>query len=239
MLKMAVVDDEYNVAAQTERCLMKECNKLQLNVEVDVFCSGEEIIRFIGNKNMYHVIFLDIEMGMCSGIDVSRYIRDMLQDEITQIVFVTGKSEYDRQLFEFRPFAFLEKPVDTEKIGAVLAKYVRIYGENNDTFEYKVGHGYYFVKISDIFYFESVDRKVKIKTAKEENIFYGSVLKLYEQLENRGFFMPHKSYLVNYRLVKVFQPDCLLLTNGEQIPIAKGKRKEVAKMQLKLEKGGI
>ena len=77
------------------------------------------------------------------------------------------------------------------------------------------------------------------KTAKEENVFYGSVQKLYEQLENRGFFMPHKSYLVNYRLVKVFQPDCLLLTNGERIPIAKGKRKEVAKMQLKLEKEGI
>lgn len=46
MLKIAVVDDEHIVAAQTERCLTEACNELQLEAEIDVFCSREEIIHF-------------------------------------------------------------------------------------------------------------------------------------------------------------------------------------------------
>ncbi len=239
MLKIAVVDDEYMVAAQTERLLIEECKELQLEAEIDVLGSGEEAVRFLESGNIYHIIFLDIEMGICNGIDVSRYIRDMLQDETTQLVYVSGKNGYDRQLFEFRPFGFIEKPATAEKMQEVLSKYVRIYGQKQDMFEYKVGHGAYFVKLSDILYFESMNRKVKIKTVKAENIFYGSVQKLSEQCLSSGFFMPHKSYIVNYRFVKSFHPDCLYLVNDERIPIAKGKRKEVAKLQLRMENGGM
>lgn len=87
-------------------------------------------------------------------------------------------------------------------------------------------------------YFESVDRQVKIKTLVGEAYFYGAIQDVAERVKNRAFFIPHKSYLVNYGFVKSFHPDCMYLVNSERIPVAKGKRKEVAKMQLKLENGG-
>ena len=238
MIKIAVVDDEHNVAAQTERCLAEVCIELQLNTEVDMFSSGEEMIQSLENNNMYHLIFLDIEMGACSGIDVSRFIREALQDELTQIVYVTGKNGYDRQLFEFRPFGFIEKPVAAEKVRELLSKYVRIYGETQEVFEYKSGHSTFFVKLSDILYFESVDRKVKIKTLTGEEMFYGAIQNVWEQVKNKSFFIPHKSYIVNYRHVKSFHPDCMYLVNDERIPVAKGKRKDVAMIQMKMENGG-
>lgn len=238
MIKIAVVDDEHNVAAQTERCLAEVCIELQLNTEVDMFSSGEEMIQSLENNNMYHLIFLDIEMGACSGIDVSRFIREALQDELTQIVYVTGKNGYDRQLFEFRPFGFIEKPATAEKIRELLSKYVRIYGEKQEVFEYKSGHSTYFVKLSDILYFESVDRKVKVKTLTGEEVFYGAIQNVWERVKNKSFFIPHKSYIVNYRLVKSFHPDCMYLVNDERIPVAKGKRKDVAMVQMKMENGG-
>ncbi len=238
MIKIAVVDDEHNVAAQTERCLAEVCIELQLNTEVDMFSSGEEMIQSLENNNMYHLIFLDIEMGACSGIDVSRFIREALQDELTQIVYVTGKNGYDRQLFEFRPFGFIEKPVAAEKVRELLSKYVRIYGETQEVFEYKSGHSTFFVKLSDILYFESVDRKVKIKTLTGEEVFYGAIQNVWERVNNKSFFIPHKSYIVNYRHVKSFHPDCMYLVNDERIPVAKGKRKDVAMVQMKMENGG-
>lgn len=237
MLKIAVVDDEYTVAVQTERLLIEACREWELKAEIVVYCSGEETIRFLEDENSYHIIFLDIEMGACSGIEVSRFIRDMLRDESTQIVYVTGKNGYDRQLFEFRPLDFIEKPASAEKVREVLSKYVRIYGEKQDIFEYKVGHAAYLVKLGDILYFESADRKVKIKTVKDESTFYGTIQNLFEQLQNQGLFMPHKSYLVNYRFVRSFHPDCLYLVNGERIPIAKRKQKEVARVQLMMVNG--
>lgn len=238
MIKIAVVDDEHNVAAQTERCLAEVCIELQLNTEVDMFSSGEEMIQSLENNNMYHLIFLDIEMGACSGIDVSRFIREALRDELTQIVYVTGKNGYDRQLFEFRPFGFIEKPATAKKVRELLSKYVRIYGETQEVFEYKSGHSTFFVKLSDILYFESVDRKVKIKTLTGEEMFYGAIQNVWERVNNKSFFIPHKSYIVNYQLVKSFHPDCMYLVNDERIPVAKGKRKDVAMIQMKMENGG-
>lgn len=238
MLKIAVVDDEKEVATQMERLLIEMCRELQLEAEIEVLGSGEETVCLLNGNGVYHLIFLDIEMGAYSGIDVSRFIREALQDEMTQIVYVTGKNGYDRQLFEFRPFGFIEKPATVEKICEILSKYLRIFGEKQEVFEYKSGHSIYFVKLSDILYFESVDRKVKIKTLVGEEYFYGAIQDVAERVKNRAFFAPHKSYLVNYGFVKSFHPDCMYLVNGERIPVAKGKRKEVAKMQLKLENGG-
>lgn len=238
MLKIAVVDDEVAVAARTERLLIDVCKELRLEAEIDVLGSGEEAVRFLKEDTVYHLIFLDIEMGACSGIDVSRFVRENLQDEVTQIVYVTGTNGYDRQLFEFRPFGFIEKPATMETIQEILSKYVRIYGPKQDVFEYKSGYSTYFVKLSEILYFESEDRKVRMRTLTGEEVFYGSVQKLSEQFSDKGFFMPHKSYLVNYRMIKSFHPDVLTLVSEEQIPIAKGKRKEIARLQLMMENGG-
>lgn len=238
MLKIAVVDDEKIVATQTERLLIEMCRELQLEAEIEVLGSGEEAVDFLNNDRAYHLFFLDIEMGACSGIDVSRFIREGLQDELTQIIYVTGKNGYDRQLFEFRPFGFIEKPVAAEKVRELLLKYVRIYGKKQEVFEYKSGHGTYFVKLSDILYFESVDRKVKIKTLTGEEVFYGAIQNVWERVKNKAFFIPHKSYIVNYQLVKSFHPDCMYLVNDERIPVAKGKRKDVAMIQMKMENGG-
>ena len=238
MIKIAVVDDEKDVAMQTERLLIEMCKELRLEAEIDVLGSGEEAVGSLKHERMYHLIFLDIEMGAYSGIDVSRYIREALQDELTQIVYVTGKNGYDRQLFEFRPFGFIEKPATAEKVRELFLKYVRIYGKTQEVFEYKSGHSTYFVKLSDILYFESIDRKVKIKTLTGEEVFYGAIQDVAERVKNKSFFIPHKSYIVNYRLVKSFHPDCMYLVNDERIPVAKGKRKDVAMLQMKMENGG-
>lgn len=239
MLKIAIADDEKLVAAQTERLLIEQCKELRLEAEIDVLGSGEEAVCVLNNARGYHLVFLDIEMGTYSGIDVSRFIREGLQDERTQIVYVTGKNGYDRQLFEFRPFGFIEKPATPEKLREMLSKYVRIYGETTEMFEYKSGHSTYFVKLSDILYFESIDRKVKIKTLTREEVFYGAIQNVWERVNNKSFFIPHKSYIVNYRLVKSFHSDCMYLVNDERIPVAKGKRKDVAMIQMKMENGGV
>lgn len=62
MLRFAVVDDEINVAGQTEQCILSVCKELALEVSVDVFCSGEEILNELKYGTCFHIIFLDIEI---------------------------------------------------------------------------------------------------------------------------------------------------------------------------------
>ena len=71
-----------------------------------------------------------------------------------------------------------------------------------------------------------------------EDEFYGSLENTADKLNEQGFFSPHKSYLVNYRFIKVFQAECIIMVNGDSIPIAKGKKDEVSKLQIIFENGG-
>lgn len=238
MIRIAICDDEEYICSSLERYIKECCSTMQIGCEIDIFNTGEGFIKNLDEDNSYHLIFLDIELKQCSGIDVSEHIRNVLHNESVQIVYVSGKNGYDRQLFTFRPFHFVDKPFDRDKIRTVLEKYLRIYGNRNDIFYYKVGHDKYWAKLAEVVYFKSLDRKVFIKGISEDDEFYGSLEKVWEQIEGQGFLVPHKSYIVNYRYIKSFQSNLILLTNGETIPIAKAKRKEIAKAQIVLENGG-
>ena len=119
--------------------------------------SGECIANKLQNNESYHLIFLDIELKQCSGIDVGNFIRNQLMDESTQIVFFSGKDGYDRQLFEFRPLGFIEKPLTLKKVTGIVEKYLRIYGASSELFTYKFNRDVFCVKLCEILYFKSME----------------------------------------------------------------------------------
>lgn len=189
ILKIAIVDDEAIITKQMDSILIKICQELEVDVKVDLFESGKAAILAL-SQEIYHLVFLDIEMGECSGIEVSRYIRDSLMNDTTQIVYVSGKHEYDRLLFEFRPFHFLAKPINKKMVWEVIRKYIRIYMNTQDLYKFRQGHDTSFVKLDSILYFESIGRKIKIKTTTEELFYYGSL----QQYITKAFFL-HTNHL--------------------------------------------
>ena len=112
MLRFAICDDEEGICSRLEEYINTYCNSKMIKSEIDIFNSGESFIRFLKNDNRYHIIFLDIELKNCNGIDVSEHIRNVIGNETVQIVYVSGKAGYDRQLFTYRPFYFVDKPFD-------------------------------------------------------------------------------------------------------------------------------
>ena len=238
MIRVAIVDDEQPICTQIEKYLNQALDLLSLEAESDVYNSGTLFINKLNSNEKYDLIFLDIELDSCSGIDVGNCIRNKLGDEATQIVYVSGKNGYDRKLFEFRPMAFIEKPVELNKIMNVLSKYDRIYGNQSDIFKYKINRDTFYANINEILYFQSSDRKVIIVKSSDKNEeFYGSIENVYNQLKNRGFFIPHRSYLINYRFIKGFYLKEIIMTNGVHIPISDSRREEIFKIQLLMENG--
>ena len=165
LLRVAICDDEEYICSALEKYVLQFCESMGIECETDIFTTGEGFIQNLDIDNSYHLIFLDIELSKCSGIDVSVHIRDVIGNESVQIAYVSGKNGYDRQLFAFRPFYFVDKPFDQNKIGAVIQKYLRIYGNKNSIFHYKIGHDNYWINLNEVLYFQSMDRKVIIKSA--------------------------------------------------------------------------
>lgn len=238
MIRIAICDDEDAVCSALESFINKACAEIHIESEIDIFSSGVILKSHLRNESMYNIFFLDIELQDDTGIDVSDCIRNEIRDESAQIVYVSGKTEYDRQLFAFRPFSFIEKPFDAGVIRTTLEKYMRIYGDKNDLFHYKYGHDTYWVNLRTVLYFKSSRKLINIITLSNKDEFYGTISSITEHLRSHGFISPHKSYLVNYRFIKVFQADSIIMVNGDKIPIAKGKRDEISKLQLHFENGG-
>lgn len=238
MIRIAICDDEETVCSVLEKYISKSCKLVHIDADIDLFNTGAKLKENLRDGNRYNIFFLDIELKDDTGVSISDYIRNETNDESAQIIYVSGKNEYDRQLFAFRPFAFIEKPFDEDIIRTTIEKYIRIYGNINTLFHYKYGHDTYWVNVYDILYFKSNRRKVKIIMLDAEDEFYGSLENTADKLNGQGFFYPHKSYLVNYRFIKVFQAERIIMVNGDSIPIAKGKKDEVSKLQIIFENGG-
>lgn len=237
IIRIAVVDDEAPICEQMISILEEIDSSLKLDFEIGPYYSGEALIKDLKAGEKYELIFLDIELIKMNGIDVSRFIRDELIDDSTQIVFVSGKNGYDRMLFEFRPINFIEKPVTLDKIMNVISKYLRIYSLNKEFFQYKVNRDNFLVKIDEILYFKSDDRKVIIALNSKTDDFYGSLENVAKQIKGKGFFSPHRSYLVNYKFVRCFQSKKIVMTNDDVIPISDKNRDEVCRIQIMLENG--
>lgn len=134
MFKIAVCDDDEKICNLLENYINDSCRILHIEAETESFISGKVLKRKLREGENYQIYFLDIELADDTGISVSDCIRNEIKDEAAQIVYVSGKDGYDRQLFAFRPFNFIEKPFDQNMVTATLEKYNRIYGKKNDIF---------------------------------------------------------------------------------------------------------
>lgn len=233
MLRIAICDDDKIICQQLEDMLADIEEDINEQFEVEVFYSGEELYRFLGKNNRYNMIFLDIEMRDLNGVEVGKKIRDEMNDETTQIVYISGREDYAMDLFEVRPLNFLIKPVSKTKIEAVISKVKKILGESKQFYEYKNGNVNFSVPVGDIMYFESDGRKVNIILMDDVKVFYGKLSEVEEKLGSQDFIMIHKSYLINFNHVIEYTYDYVKMSNKETLTISQNNRKAVREQLLK------
>ena len=234
MIYIAICDDEIKIGAKLERSLINIFGGLDVKHEIDVFFSGEEFKRKMESGAHYDLIFLDLEFarGEINGVEVGRFIRDVHQNHLASIVFISWKKSYALQLFEVQPLHFLVKPLAHDKIEDVVKKYLKIAGQWSGVFTYKIGHDNFKLQIKDIVYLENYERKVIIHLAdgsKEE--FYGSLKEIYDrQLKRFDFLFIHASYAVNYDYIIALSFNQVSLTGSQvPLPISKHRKNEVRK----------
>lgn len=237
MINIAICDDDIYFTAELERILYNLSDQIYDEMRITRCYSGERLAASLRKGRKFDFIFLDIELGDLSGIEVGKIIRDELHNESIMIVFVSGKEEYAMELFSIRPLNFLIKPLNPDKVKEVFFKGLELSNKFEKLFEYKVG---FLIKkryLKNIIYFESYGKEIHIVTTEGTDIFYFTLKRIYEELKNFNFFYCHKSYLVNYYNIKEFYYDKLVMINNVTIPIAQPRRKDIRRMQNDIENG--
>lgn len=231
MFKIAICDDDKAVCAQIEHILLDYCDR-RLKLDIEVFYTGESLLAFLTAGNTFDMIYLDIEMGKTSGVEVGRQIRKFLKDYITEIVYISGNDGYDRQLFDVQPLHFIPKPI----MDAVVIDDLKLALERSQKmggfFKYQKGYDFYKILVNNILYFESQNRELKIVTTTGKDTFYGSLENVMLAVSQYRFLQIHRSYLINYYHVAVLRYSEVVMSNGEILPISRAKRQELRNLQM-------
>lgn len=238
MLRIAICDDDKYICKQLNIMLIELGESLSRKFEIEVFISGESLLKYLSKEDYFNIIFLDIELENLNGVEIGRIIREKLNDEITEIIYISGNDSYAMSLFDIRPFHFLIKPLQKKKIEKVLRKVIKLVNKGNQFFEYKIGHTRYKVPIKDILYFESEGKKVNMTLQNQKHEFYSKLVDIKRQLENQDFIHIHKSYLVNNFYVVEYQYDSVKMSDKTILPISQQHRKFVRNQLLQKKQEG-
>lgn len=222
MLRIAICDDEPTICEFIKEIVVE--NRLALSNNILCYYSGEDLYSSI-SKESFDLVFLDIELGRLNGVEIGKLIRDELQNEAVRIIYISGKQQYAMELFQVRPFDFLVKPLEQEKIVAVVKKVLQLSKNDKLMFQYKVKNEIFKIPQNEIIYLEANGRLVKMVTSDNIFYFYDKISIIEPKLN--GFLRIHKSYLVNINNVTTFRYHELTVSNGQTLSISQSMRKRV------------
>ena len=227
MINIAICDDEPGTCTDLENMILSYAKSHALQINTEVFFSGESFHRAIDEKTPFDLVFLDILLLEMDGVQVGRNIREQLGNEKISIVYISSKEAYAMSLFQVRPLDFLIKPITYENISDIITKFIRIHERNKKEFLFQVQKTVCKLYLDEIRYFACNGKKIEIYTDRNAREFYGNMQEVWKQVEGRGFWVIHKSYIVNSAYVSVYRYDSVELSTGETLPISQKYRKSM------------
>lgn len=208
MIKVLICDDDKIVRDDIAN-IVKESGYVDYVKKVK---DGIEAIEFIKNEKI-DLLIIDIDMPYKNGIDSAKEILSI--DKDIHIVFVTGFADYSLESFKVHPIDFIVKPFKKEKILDsinIAIDHINSHkiAKNNfieDTlFAYKIRKQIHMINFDDIVMFEKNSRAINLHTKDEDIIkFYENFDYLKKRLPP-NFFMTHRQYIVNLRLIHKIIP---------------------------------
>lgn len=240
MIRIAICDDVSIIGLAVKSDL--EGHNFGEKLKIDCFIDGMALLQQ-AMKEKYDILIMDIQLvefeqvgDVLNGMEISNRIKGIYPD-IT-VIFMTGNAGYERQLLNFEPFRYVNKPIDSEKlVKAVMEAVQRIRRWNSEdkVFMFRKSKVYYQRKLSDIVYFESRRPYIDVVSKDDVATFRGRLDDIEHQIEElKGCFVRvNKSYLINTRYINSYTTKAVRLYDGNVISIS---RKYLQEFILKMQK---
>lgn len=238
LFTIAICDDNKIFCEDFQKMIKRHLDRSGIAYEIFVYHRIQNIRYDLSEGTVFDLLFLDIVFmtEKDSGVELGNYLRETLENEYSQIVYVSSKEHYAMKLFDSRPLNFLIKPLDEEKVAKVLDKVIRIQNAGKKLFTWYFSSKEYRIELRKILYFRSEGRKIRVVCSDgEEYFYYGKISGVCRELCDSQFFSPHKSYVVNYYAVEQWRRNELVIINGDCVPVSRNKETEIREMQLRYE----
>lgn len=221
-MRIAICEDDFSMRDTMENIIRKYMDANKLPNKIDVFDSAED---FMPKCTEYDMVFLDIHMGGCTGMEAAKYVRQV--NEKCIIVFATSDTEMVYQAFEVKAFRFLPKPITEEKLIPVLTDAIGEFkGRDKGSLVFKTTEQKtQRVSIDDIIYIETLNRGLQVVTTKGAFSVTQTMKEAEQLLIDRHFFRCHTSYIVNLAHVLGYNAFEIMVTSDKKVMLSRLKSK--------------
>lgn len=168
----------------------------------------------------YDILFLDIDLGKESGIDLARKMRKMNPEAV--LIFVTNFSEYAPEGYEVDAFRYLAKSELEKKLPTYFEDALAMCRTRQRKVEILCEGESVPIPVQSLAWIESQGREQYLHLVggcREQLITRLTMTQLEDLLVPHGFLRIHKSYLVNMAYLQSFQSTSAVLTIGQTLPV--------------------
>ena len=239
MIKCITIDDE-PLALRQLRSYISRVPFLELTGEYRNALAASEALE----ATVVDLIFCDINMPDCSGVD---FVRMLPADCRPMIVFTTAYSEYAVEGFRLEAVDYLLKPFGFDEFNRAAQRVRTMYDllhnrrsaageeetgvtlpqDNREFLSVKTDHMVSLVKLENILYLESMGEYVRIHTVEGKTLTTLYRLKNMETvLPADSFMRVHRSYIVNLRRIAGYAKGRIFFSTDEHdfVPIGENYR---------------
>ncbi len=225
MLRFGICDDEPAQLSLLEAYVREWAGKKKEEATTACYRSADQFLFCREEKQEEDVLLLDIDMPGMDGLSLARRLREAGAG--TQIVFVTGLTEYALEGYEVEAVSYLIKPVGKERLFACLDRAWERRAKEEPALMAETPWGAARVRLKDICYLESQGHDTMIHCARSEEPLRcrTGIRQMEERLgrESRAFVQIHRSYLIHLGYVSRITRKEAVMDNGEALPVARGR----------------
>lgn len=226
-MRIAIVDDNTNEQERLSGIIEEWSRERSVHTEIDLFSSGEDFCRVIGDK-IYTLLFMDIIMDGKNGIEAAKKLRESRTD--TLLVFVTSSTEFMAAAFPCHAFDYVIKPYEKERISEVMDEVQRTVGKAGDYIEINSEKLTRRIIVSDILYVYSDSNYCIIHTKSGEQRVRISFTQLAKKLMSYPSFMEvGRGTAVNFDNTSHLSDTACVMINGDCVPVSRRRIKSVEK----------
>ena len=216
--RVAIVDDSSVDAAFVEDILNTWAQIRQVVVQSERFDSAEKFLFRYADDKAWDILLLDIEMGAMDGVTMAKKVR--AHNEVVQIVFITGYSDYIAEGYEVAALHYLMKPVNNEKLFSVLDRALEKRKQEEQCLNLDSAGELVRIPFYEIRYLD-VRRNYVTIHAKQEYTVKRTVGDFEKELDDR-FSRVGRSMIVNLKYIQRVTKTDVYLSDGTILPLPRG-----------------
>ncbi len=223
MIRIAIVEDEKEHMDILTGYLNRYEKENGVSFQIVTFTDGLDIVSDYSAD--YDIILLDIQLKHMDGMTAAEKIRKLDEDVI--FIFITSTVQFAVQGYLVDALGYVLKPVPYLAFAQILGKAVKRcqIRQNRHYLTVDTTGGFLRLSTDQIYYVESQLHSVILHTERGEYRTAGPLKKLEEELAPFGFSKCHNAYLVNLQYAGSVLSGSVQLTNGEELPISRARKK--------------